>query len=146
MSESAKKTVISFTILNDLRHIDRVPVFSETNGTIDEYIVFINTIRDKFKDNDPTYLIEDWTDNFIASLAIRIQKDRYVVYNRVEKYYVMAFALDYTRCEVFSKDYYKELIKWREGDKDDCIVESIRDPDDDEQDDIIRYMKLVHQK
>jgi len=45
----------------------------------------------------------------------------YWVWNRFEKYYVVAFALDFTRFEVYSKDCDKQLIKWRENDENDKI-------------------------
>ncbi len=55
--------------------------------------------------------------------------DGYYVWNRFQKYYVIAYAIDYTRFEVYSKDCDKELIKWRDDDKNDTIEGIIDDVD-----------------
>ena len=46
---------------------------------------------------------------------------------RFNKYYVICFAINYTRFEVFSKDCDKKLIKWRDDDQNDPIKGIIRD-------------------
>lgn len=157
MSTEAKKTVISFTILDDLNNFsdkldlvndsDKFPLTKETNGTIDEYIEFMKMIKNKFHKNDdyydPTGLIDNWDDDFIVNMANRLQNNRYIVSNRVEKYYVMAFALDYTRFEVFSKDCDKQLIKWRDDDNDDKIVGFITD-DEYNENPVIKLMKQLN--
>ena len=49
--------------------------------------------------------------------------------NRYEKYYVIAFAVDYRRFEIFSKDRNKKLISWGRDDCDDPVSRLITDPD-----------------
>ena len=41
-----------------------------------------------------------------------LQKNGYYVLNRFEKFYVIAFAIDFVRFEIFSKDCEKQLIDW----------------------------------
>lgn len=69
---------------------------------------------------DPSeyYFTKDYDKNDVLN---DLMKDKYYVWNRYEKYYVIAFAINYTRFEIFSKDCDKELIEWRENDEDDEI-------------------------
>ena len=63
---------------------------------------------------DPTgYFFE--TDFDIEEIVNSLIEKEYYCLNRYCKYYVVAFALNYARFEVFSKDCDKELIKWNEG-------------------------------
>jgi hypothetical protein len=55
------------------------------------------------------------TDEEINGIANILLKKNYFVKNRYNKYYVVAFALNYTRFEIFSKDCDKQLIDWEEG-------------------------------
>lgn len=41
-----------------------------------------------------------------------LMNDGYYVWNRYQKYYVIAFAIDYTRFEFYSKDVDKRVIEW----------------------------------
>ena len=47
------------------------------------------------------------------------------VINSFEKYYVIAYSLDYNRFKVFSRGCYKKLIEWRDDDENDPIVKVI---------------------
>ena len=89
---------------------------------------------------DPTgYYVKGVTDRDIDSITDALLSDGYYVLNRYEKYYVVAFALNYTRFEVFSKDCDKELITWPE---DGPIVNVIDDPDYNENP-VIRLMRAL---
>ncbi|MFS8160395.1 MAG: hypothetical protein ACMG6E_09370, partial [Candidatus Roizmanbacteria bacterium] len=57
----------------------------------------------------------------LSDITNDLLNDGYYVWNRFEKYYVIAFALDYVRFEIYSKDCDKILIKWRENDATDPI-------------------------
>lgn len=50
-----------------------------------------------------------------AEILDDLIKDKYCVWNRFQKYYVIAFAIDYTRFEIYSKDCDKKVIEWGEG-------------------------------
>jgi hypothetical protein len=66
----------------------------------------------------------------------------YFVKNRYNKYYVIAFAINYTRFEVYSKDCDKELIEWRDEalSVDDPIKGVITNPDYNENP-VITFLK-----
>lgn len=51
-------------------------------------------------------------------IAKQLLENKYFVRNRLEKYYVVAFALDYATFYVYSKDYDPKVIDWRERDHD----------------------------
>ena len=46
------------------------------------------------------------------SIVYELVNDHYYVWNRYNKYYVILFAIDYTGCEIYSKDYNKEVFNW----------------------------------
>ena len=82
------------------------------------------------EESDPTgYYVKDYTSADTKNITKRLLKSKYYVINRYEKYYVIAFALDYARFEIYSKDCDKELIKWRENDATDPIVSRIANED-----------------
>lgn len=66
---------------------------------------------------------------YINSIVENLYKNKYFVINRYNNNYVIAFAINYTRFEIYSKDYDKVLIKWRENDEDDEIKGIIDDPE-----------------
>ena len=57
---------------------------------------------------------------------------------------MIAFALDYARFEIFSKDCDKELISWRGDDQDDPVVDTIDNPNYNENP-VITLMKRLNQ-
>ena len=81
---------------------------------------------------------------FNADEVVRdLSEDGYYCWNRFEKYYVIAFAIDYVRFEVFSKYCDKELIKWRENDTYDEIKENIED-DNYNENPVITLLRSEH--
>lgn len=56
------------------------------------------------------------------SIINDLYNQHYWVWNRYQKYYIWAFALDYTRFEIYDKEFDKELIKWRRDDQNDPIT------------------------
>lgn len=67
----------------------------------------------------------------------------YWVWNRFTKYYVVAFSLDFTRFDVYSKDCEKKLITWREKDENDQIKGIIRDSNYNENP-VVSLMKMLN--
>lgn len=45
-------------------------------------------------------------------ITYELLENGYYVLNQFEKYYVIAFALDYKEFKVFSRNCYKKLIEW----------------------------------
>src|SRR5690606_10169688 len=60
----------------------------------------------------------------IAEIANDLLKNEYYVLNLMAKYYVVAFALNFTRLEIYSKDCDKEIISWP-TDVDNEMTDSI---------------------
>lgn len=65
-------------------------------------------------------------DGLVSDIVHDLLRDGYYVWNRWEKYWSVAFALDYARFEVYAKDIDKELIKWRENDGEDPVYHQVR--------------------
>ena len=73
---------------------------------------------------DPTgyYFEQDYN---VSEVIQDLSNNKYYCWNRYQKYYVVAFSIDYVRFNVFSKDCDKMVIKWRKDDQNDEII-----PDD----------------
>lgn len=134
-----KSFVLSFTYLNDLR-----PSFGPKHWTIkgeptyDNILNFLKKIEGIFK----TYV--NWygvTSFDVFGVASDLSREGYYVWNRYEKYYVIAFAINYKRFNVYSRDYDAELITWRDNDYCDEIV----DDDSDEDYNVNPVVKLLSQ-
>ena len=48
----------------------------------------------------------------ITHVSNNLSYSNYSVLNQYERYYVHAYAIDFVRFEIFSKDYEKEIIDW----------------------------------
>lgn len=82
---------------------------------------------------------------FIMDVVDTLYDNEYFVWNRFGKYYVIAFAINYTRFEIFSKDVDKILIKWREDDKNDPIKSIITNENYNENP-VITFIKELSNK
>lgn len=156
--------MLSFTILDDLQYTDD-PVHVEIDNTetdtlkaaIDKiaapYLKYIQ--RRKGLDYKQTYSLEDVPDEKadssgyffeldfdIHEIIDDLQEQGYYCLNRYQKYYVVAFALNYTRFEVFSKDCDKEIINWG-NDKEGEIVHRIQNEKYNENP-VVSFMKSLH--
>ena len=121
---------VSFCILDDLKpaygpfHESMVDL---TKSNIEQ------AVRKLLQDfltagRDPSgYYCKEINELEIKSVTNSLCNRNYYVINRFEKYYVIAFAIDYTRFEVFSRDCDKELIKWRTDDTNDPVTGLITD-------------------
>lgn len=122
---------VSFCILDDLS-----PAYGPKSETVELEGNFANNVQAAVhklildfiaEDNDPTgYYVNEIDESAIVADLL---SDKFYVINRYEKYYVIAFALDFTRFEVYSKDCSKELIKWRSTDANDPVAGLITDGD-----------------
>jgi len=115
---------VSFCILDDL--IPKYgPVHVNFDGlsydTVNKVVTNILSTFKSQKDDPTGYYNERINAHEIQEITQDLLNSGYYVWNRFEKYYVIAFALNFTRFEVFSKDCDKELIKWRDNDESDEI-------------------------
>lgn len=144
---------ISFVILDDLRPAYGPIYITIDNLSIENIVKAVTEIVSVFKPNgdtseqsDPTtYYFEHFFENEqenIQRISYNLMSEHYYVRNRFEKYYVIAFAVDYSRFEVFSKDYDKELISW--DDNEGPILENglITNPDYNENP-VVTMMKFL---
>lgn len=137
--------ILSFCILDDLNPVYG-PIHKQIKDiSLQEILKNVKEIFNEFfEGSDPTgYLHDDINENKINRIAQFLVNQQYYVINRYEKYYVIAFSLDYTRFEVFSKDCDKRLIKWRDDDSNDKIAGIINDPTYNESP-VLKLMKLIN--
>lgn len=118
--------VLSFVVLRHLRVYDyhKIKIESLDNLT-DDIFTIMKQYCDYDADLDPLYMFDTrgynkWAKEkkFRIEIAHELKKEGHYVVNRVNKYYVYAFSLDYTRFEVYSKGYEKKVIDWKEFDED----------------------------
>ena len=135
--KKACRRTVSFVILDDLEPYSG-PIHAEIS-TLEDVKSFLHRVKKEHEEDtvlgpqgrkgDPTGILKTWTDEHVEKLSQQLTTDGYLVWNRCEKYYVLAFAIDYMRFEVYSKDYMKKLIKWRDNDEGDPVVHQVVDPD-----------------
>ena len=126
--------VLSFCTFNDLNPEGKVQNY--TFSTEKELQTIVETIWEKVwgtenkKENEyEQYYIPNFGQYAsVEEIVSSLLKENYCVYNRVEKYYVVAFAINYTKFWIWSKDYEAQIIKWKEEDKEDPIINNL-DPD-----------------
>lgn len=142
--EEEKSTItLSFVILNDL-HPMFDPFVKEVHGTIEKVADFLQTTRSIVEEN-LGYAINDhvcgWeTPDSILTLARDLLNDKYIVYNRVSKYYVLAFSVNWTRFDVYSKDCDAQLINWRDNDEHDPIAFRVNENENYNQNPVIALL------
>ena len=71
---------------------------------------------------------ESELDETINIIIKSLMKKHYYVCNRWNKYYVIAFSINYIRFDIYSKDCDKKLIHWRDNDQQDPIKGTIQNP------------------
>lgn len=127
---------ISFTILDDLEDIKNydyetdtklskiplLPYHKQIQFTKTDIEKFINEVRLVFALPLKLCYFNDRIYN--SEIVDELYNDNFYVLNRIEKYYVVAFAINYTRFEIYSKDCDKKLISWRENDESDPIAKN----------------------
>lgn len=96
----------------------------------EKHVVLKNDVH--FKDNllkEIKKIMNQNTNPYACFLPSRLQEiyddlltEGYIVYNRVDKYYVFAFALDGARFPVYSKDCEPELINWSDDQNGEVAI------------------------
>lgn len=102
-----EEVTISFTILRSLKH----SYYSSEEDMKKEILEFVKDMKIIYHDlHDRSNFA--WDNEDTDGIVDELLEDKYSVVNRVEKYYVVAFAINGTRFDVYSKDCDKELINW----------------------------------
>ena len=140
MADAKSKTVVtnvlSFGVLDDCQFMEGYPEqYTFTN--VDELEAILDNI------DIPTWLHIDLELDVVAR---SLDQNKYYVINRVEKYYVVAFAINYTQFEIFSKDVDKQLIDWEisENDKkkwNPIVIHQIDDDDDYNENPVVTLLR-----
>ena len=125
--------VVSMSILDDLEHFDNFPKHMIVDKLDDLFSIIQELVKsyEKYgKDLDPVGMFDKSgvgseyyeNDNFIKDVCSGLIDDHYYVINRVNKYYVIAFAINYTKFEIYSKDKDKEFIDWKYSPSSDEVI------------------------
>lgn len=138
---------LSYIYLNDLCHVGSSPynyTFTASNDVekLEKITSIIDAIYNHASLNDietPEHFTLNMT-KYLDEIPECLCRDGYWVWNRFEKYYVVAFSLNFTRFEVYSKDCNKELVKLRDNDENDIITGVITD-DGYNESPIVRLLK-----
>jgi hypothetical protein len=93
--------------------------------------------KEKDKKYDPSGYFSDSSSEAFNScdatvIATSLLKEEYWVRNRDNKYYVLAFALDYSTFYVHSKDYGPEILDWNKKPKEEEILDWNKKPKEEE--------------
>lgn len=99
---------ISFAVLDDLKFVasERLPFEKEEE---EKEIVIRWFQRLQTDDYNYLYFCGSWDHD---KMFKNLWKNRYLVFNRVKKYYVVAFAIDDVTFHVYSKDFEAQVIDW----------------------------------
>lgn len=144
--QSEKQTFLSFQILDDLH-----PVYGPVHLNLEGNDVGFNSVYKALLESVQPFLTGEETDPsgwFFKKyfrpreIARNLLRDQFCVFNRFEKYYVFAWALNGVRFEVFSKDVDKELIEWGES-KNGPVVDFIEDLSYNENP-VLKLMQTLH--
>lgn len=105
---------LSFCIMDNLNIIEEYEYEFEHDAEIKH---LLNNIWDKFtkgKKEDPGkyFFISGNQESDIHDVERRLKINKYCVFNNFQKYFVYAFAIDYTRFYVWSKGFNPSLISW----------------------------------
>jgi len=102
--------MLSFVILDDLK-----PVYGPIHETLDitsleqgvrKIIATLNEYA------DPSSYYQTIDEGEIYTIVYKLLCDGYFVRNQFNKYYVIAFSLNFTECKVFSRDC-DGIITWK---------------------------------
>ena len=117
---------ISFSILDNCKHTYG-PIHKFVNSEINYTTVLeivTNILSNFSKTDDPSsYYYKLINEDEIEKITWNLIFQNYYVINEFNRYYVIAFALNFTRFEIFSKDCATQLITWRLNDKKNIIID-----------------------
>jgi len=143
---------ISICILDDLKayygphHLYFTKGLHSKRKLKRKILALIRPFKKKYKEDCSEYFDDAFfekEDEYVTNIVQSLIEKKYYVFNRYNKYYVIAFAIDFVRFEVFSKDCDKELIKWRHDDANDPIVGIISDPNYNENP-VVKFIRLFN--
>lgn len=95
----------SFERLGNEEYYDAIVLFRKKN------------IQGELSNLDPTGSYFNFINDekmYIDEVVTNLKENKYHVVNRYDKYYVHAFAIDFTTFYIFSKDYSVNIIDWTE--------------------------------
>lgn len=136
---------LSFAILDDL---NQKYYFSEDFTSYDELTQILTKIWDSFLSEEVEYgdrgyfFQKNTKSEDINDVLYKLKQNNYYVCNRINKYYVYAFAINYKRFWIWSKDCEAKIIEWPVK-----SYESVADNLDPEYDvnPVIKVMRMFNQ-
>jgi hypothetical protein len=127
---------LSVAVLDDLRFKFKENV---TFTTREELITCLKRYYKKIRvEYDELYMEDELDERHVESNTDTLLERGYLCWNRVQKYYVLCFAIDYKKFRVWSNDCDAEIIEWDVDVGDD---ESVAEPP--EEHDINPVVKMV---
>lgn len=112
------KRILCFCILRDL-----IPLFNPEEyrfSTKDELVIILQNLWKELEKLDfiSQFFQSTHRQRKIKEVVENLEQSGYCVWNQYEKYFVIAFALDYKRFWIWCKNQIPQVIQWR---KDDII-------------------------
>ncbi|AYV86679.1 MAG: hypothetical protein Sylvanvirus6_20 [Sylvanvirus sp.] len=130
----------SFSLLSPLNSCNAYAVDTSNAVSVLSLDLLSSSVKSK-----KIILLRDDIKEVCKNITGSLIDKHYFVANRRNKYYVMCFALNYTRFDVFSKDCPKQLMVWRNNDQDDPI-EGVLSDEDNDQNPVITTLKQVDER
>lgn len=139
---------VSFVVLDNLENYIGPRHITIPDLSITSVVYAVKQLTRSEEIRNPLYFFDDeyydssgYWPNKIASTLI---EDGYYVINRWQKYYVIAFALDYTRFEVYSKDCDKKLIDWETPEQTNAVIKGIITDEDYNVNPVIKLIQSLN--
>lgn len=106
---------VSFVCIDDFKYGPEVNIeVADLNR--DNLLIAVKNIGDEIsKAYYFNQLVKTRSEELFNDIVDSLLEHGHYVLNQFDKYYVVAFALDYKRFNVYSRGYDKELIKWSKG-------------------------------
>ena len=107
---------ISFTILDDLENINgSYPCYRMIKYDIESIRCFVDEMLLRYVKYEQIHAQNN--------IAEELLSKKYYHFSQNSSLYMYAFALEFTRFEIKFDNYHKKIIKWREHDSNDVILE-----------------------
>jgi hypothetical protein len=126
----SKKTQLNFAILDDCNVTYQKDITIVNDDNFENNV--LKAIKNILKNAPAQRMGVDYVLKSIDPISVldELLENKYDVWNRVEKYYVIAFAFNGARFPVYSKGYEPELIEWNNNQNGD-IITPLKDVDSD---------------
>jgi hypothetical protein len=120
ISPKQMSRTLSIGILDDLHFKFKENVSFDTEEELAILLKkYYKMIRNEYTE---LYMEQVLNEDYVESHAATLLEAGYLCWNRVEKYYVVCFAVDYKKFRVWSRDCDPEIIKWDVDVGDDNLV------------------------